>query len=353
MKKLPPQGDAMTHARNTTARSFLRDVQGNISLIAALSLPVLVLSVGGGIDMSHAYSVRQELTNVVELSCSQSGREISYQRGKPENASRPASDFRSTANRISARRLSASGLGGTIRNTISGDVLTVTGSAESANSFAVVLGAETTPVGVVRSCSVARPDPSTTPGTLLFMESFESNHPVGLNRWAIYQNWNGWDTEGTRGIEINGLPELSAGTIRFGNFFAELDSWANSTMSRRMRLAAGEYEIRYWYISRVRNPDPAYAGALGCGSGAALEPYRAWRNETNRIDLYVERSGNYTYAPANMVDSCVYTDQWVERRIRFRVASEAEYRISWKAAGQNESTGGLIDYIRICSRTCP
>lgn len=290
---------------------------------------------------------------MVELSCSQSAREISFERGRPENYELTAASFQGEADRISARRLSASGVPGEIRNSISGDVLTVTGSARSPNAFAAILGAESTPVGAVRECSVARPLPGSNPGALLFMESFEVNHPVTPNSWAIFQNWNGWDTEGTRGIEINGLPELSAGTIRFGNFFAELDSWANSTMARRMRFTPGDYEVRYWYISRIRNPDRAFAGVVACGSGAVLEPYRAWRNETNRIDLYIERSGDYTYAPRNMVDSCVYTDQWVERRIRFRVRQTGEYRISWKAAGQNESTGGLIDYIRICSRTCP
>jgi len=124
-------------------------------------------------------------------------------------------------------------------------------------------------------------------------------------------------------------------------------------MSRRMRFTPGDYEIRYWYISRVRNSDPAFAGAVGCGSGAALTPYRAWQNETNRIDVYVEKAGDYTYATRNIVDSCVYTDQWVERSIRFRVNQESEYRISWRAAGKSDSVGGLIDYIRICSRTCP
>lgn len=343
----------MTQESFKARRGFLANTRGNMSLIGALSLPVVVLSVGGGIDMSRAYSMRQDLANVVEMSCSQSAREITYKRGQSGNSTRNASYFLSDADRISARRLSASGVPGAIRNSISGDVLTVTGSANSPNSFAAILGAETTPVGVVRSCSAPRPDVTTSPGALLFMESFETNHPVAPNRWAIYQNWNGWDTDGTRGIEINGLPELSAGSIRFGNFFAELDSWANSTMSRRMRFTPGDYEIRYWYISRVRNPDPAFAGVVACGSGAALEPYRAWRNETNRIDVYVEKAGEYTFAARNMVDSCVYTDQWVERRIRFTVARESEYRISWKAAGQSESTGGLIDYIRICSRTCP
>lgn len=332
---------------------FWRSTAGNVSMLAALSLPVLVLAVGGGIDVTHAYAVRQNLANVVELSCSQSAIEITYQRGKTENADRQADSFTGVANRISARRLSASGIDGNIQNSISGDVLTVTGEANSANQFSSIFGADTTPVGMKRTCSVAKSAPGSTPGSVLFMESFEVNHPVAPNSWAIYRNWNGWDTVGSRGIEINGLPQLSAGSIRFGNFFAELDSWANSTMARLMRLPRGDYEVRYWYISRVRNPDPAFSGVVASGSGAVLEPYRAWRDETNRIDVYVEKSGNYTYAPANMVDSCVYTDQWVERIIKFTVTEESEYRISWRASGRNESTGGLIDYIRICSRTCP
>jgi len=171
--------------------SFLRDARGNMALIGAISLPVLVLAVGGGIDLSHAYWTRQELTNVVELSCSQSAREIAYDRAQAGNTERPAGSFVDEANRISSRRLSASGVPGQVRNSITGDVLTVTGSAESPNAFAAILGAETTPVGAVRSCSVARQPPGTTGGSLLFMESFEANHTVGLNRWAVFQNWNG------------------------------------------------------------------------------------------------------------------------------------------------------------------
>ncbi|WP_282007918.1 TadE/TadG family type IV pilus assembly protein [Brevundimonas aveniformis] len=349
---------AMAARAGKSCRRFLGDQRGNISLIAGLSLPVLVLAVGGGIDLSRAFGLRQELANVSELSCSQSSREITYLRSQPANARRSNSYFLSTANTVSARRLSASGTSGEIRNSISGSTLTVTGTGSSDNVFAAVMGANTTPVSVTRSCQIADPGAG-SPGTLLFMESFETGHSVASNNWGVLQNWNGWMTFNA-GIEINGLPELSAGTIRFGNFFAELDSHcfvsgcqSNSTMSRILRLTRGDYEIRYWYISRVRNPNPAFAGAIGCGAGAALEPYRAWQNETNRIDVYAEREGDYTFAASNIVDSCVYADQWVERRIPFRASRDANYRFSWRASGQQDTVGGLIDYIRICRGTCP
>lgn len=327
--------------------------------MTALSLPVLALAVGGGVDLTRAYAVRQHLANVVELSCSQSALEISYLRGLEDNKGKAASAFVSVADAVSARRLAASGDLGVIANSISGDTLTVSGRAESQNAFASILGAATLPVGASRQCDVGGGIPGNGRGSVLFMESFETEHKVASNSWGVLQNWNGWVTEGG-GVEINGIPSLSAGTIRFGNFFAELDSHcyvagcqSNSALSRIMRLTPGDYEVRYWYISRVRNADPTWAGVVGCGDAGQIQPYRAWNQETNRIDFYVEKEGAYTFSPANIMDSCVYTDHWVERRVKFRVASEANYRISWRAAGLQDTLGGLIDYIRICSGICP
>lgn len=290
---------------------------------------------------------------MTELSCAQASVEIIYLRQQSENYNKPPEAYYETAGKITRRRLMASGLTARIDSNISGEVLTLTGTANSANVFGSLLGAKTVPVGVTRKCSLARPaGGSGGPGSLLFMESFETDHNFRMNYWGVVQNWRGWDTLG-RGIEINGQPSLSAGTIRFGNFFAELDSYDNSTMSRTLQLQKGDYEIRYWYISRVRNPDPAWAGVVACGAGAVLEPYRAWKEETNRIDVYVEKSGNYTFAARDIVDSCVYTDQWVERVVKFTVTDPSEYRISWRASGKQDTVGGLIDYIRVCNRTCP
>ncbi len=309
--------------------------------------------------MSRAFAMRQELANVAEQSCSQASREITHLREQPENAGRNNRYFLGTANSISSRRLAASGSPGQIENAITRRQLTVTGTGESQNIFAAFIGPETTPVSVQRVCAIADPNTTTGPGTLLFMESFETGHSVAANNWSVLQNWNGWVTQNA-GVEINGLPTLSAGTIRFGNFFAELDSHcyvagcqSNSALSRILRLTPGDYEIRYWYISRVRNTNPTWSGVVACGAGAALEPYRAWNGETNRIDVYVEREGNYNFSAANIVDSCVYADEWIERRVSVRVTNAGNYRISWKASGRQDTVGGLIDYIRICRGTCP
>jgi hypothetical protein len=256
-------------------RALLRDDSGNIALLAGLSLPVLLLAVGGGIDLTRAYSTRQELANVVELSCSQSALEITHLREQPDNAERPSEDFVGVANSVSARRLSASGTPGQVHNSISDDLLTVQGTAESENIFATFVGAPSVPLSVQRRCTIDPPGSVGGQGSLLFMESFEANHTLRLNSWAAFPMWNGWVTT-DRGIEVNGLPQLSAGEIRFGNFFAELDSYGNTSMSRIMQLAAGEYEIRYWYISRRRNTtNAAWRGAVGCGSAADIEPYRS------------------------------------------------------------------------------
>lgn len=134
------------------------------------------------------------------------------------------------------------------------------------------------PVNVIRKCRYSQANQSPPAGKVLFVESFEQAHTVSLNGWTVLgqakngASWNNWSTQDA-GIEINGIPTLSGGTIRFGNFFAELDSHcyvtgcnSNSTMFRTLNLTPGEYELRYWYISRIKNSNSSWSNLVACGS---------------------------------------------------------------------------------------
>ncbi len=44
----------------------------------AISLPVLLLAVGGGIDLSRALAYRQQLSNAVDLACAEAALEINH-----------------------------------------------------------------------------------------------------------------------------------------------------------------------------------------------------------------------------------------------------------------------------------
>ncbi|MFE1600900.1 hypothetical protein [Methylobacterium sp. ID0610] len=54
-----------------------------------------------------------------------------------------------------------------------------------------------------------------------------------------------------------------------------------------------------------------------------------------------------------MADVCVQSNTWTERIINFQVLTTSDYRISWRAAGRQDTYGGLIDNIRVCRNTCP
>lgn len=343
-------------------RSFLKDLRGATALTFGLALPAIALAVGGGIDLSQAASRRQRIASAVELGCQHASQEISYQ--KRQTNADPKKDYTATVNQIINAKVNAvdkTGISNAgVTSSIAKDVITVTAAATSANAFGKVMGFETVSLRVERNCTVLA---AATAGKVLFTESFENNHNVASNSWTVLKNWNGWTTV-NGGIEINGIPELAANTIRFGNFFAELDSHCyvsnchtNSAMWREFTLTTGTYELSYWYISRVRNP--AYAGQTLCAyktdSQAVWDKLDAatWEGQTNRIEVFFEKNNSYTLSTTNRVDVCVHTDKWTERKISLNVTSSGTYRIYFRAAGREDTYGGLLDYIRFCSGKCP
>lgn len=360
-------------------RSFLRDTGGASALLFGLALPGLALAVGGGIDLSRAAARHQRIATAVELGCTQAAKEITYQSSL--KGADPAKDYRPVVTKIVNQKLVDEGLTGvTASNTIAGDVITLVARGSSANAFGGILGFETVSLTVTRTCKILPPEAAA--GKVLFSESFEDQHNVASNSWTVLKNWNGWSTRsGEGGIEINGIPQLSGNVIRFGNFFAELDSHCytsncktNSAMYREFKdLTPGNYELRYWYISRVRNP--AYGSEEICTGrypenstnprwdskisnwplnfGKTLDKYN-WEEQTNRIEVFFEKSTTSTTpASGTMVDVCVHSDHWSERIIPLNVTTKGNYRIYFRAAGREDTYGGLIDYIRFCSGKCP
>lgn len=347
-------------------RSFLKDVRGVSALMFGLAAPALALAVGGGIDLSQAAARRQRIASAVELGCQQAAKDIAKLA-----ESNPNQNFTSTANQVISSWVSGltqNGVSGVTASTsISNNVITVNATAASANAFGGILGFDTINLAVQRTCNITLA--SAQNGQLIFSESFENNHNVASNSWTVLNNWNGWTTlSGKGGIEINGIPELAANDMRFGNFFAELDSHCytsncrtNSAMYRDFKApVSGAYELRYWYISRVRNP--AYGNQVICATKTAASnwatavDWATWEQQTNRIEVFFDK--NTATIPAsnlsNMVDVCVHSSQWTERVVKFtNLVKGTTYRIYFRAAGREDTYGGLIDYIRFCSGACP
>jgi Flp pilus assembly protein TadG len=350
-------------------RLFAKDTRGVTALTFALALPGLSLAVGGGIDLSRAAAQRQQIANVVELGCQHAGLDIRFR--KQQTNANPNEDYTSVVNQIVTTKLTERGLTGvTVSSTIMAEVITIRAGGTSTNVFGAVLGYPSVSVGVERKCNVAAVAAAT--GRVLFAESFEHEHNVASNAWTVLKNWNGWNTV-NGGIEINGIPELAANTIRFGNFFAELDSHCyvsncqtNSAMWREFpNLEPGNYELSYWYIARERNP--AYAGKTLCAYKTDGQTEwnavngATWEGRTNRIEAFFQEKKSTGYAALTkdrndhpeLVDVCVHTDKWTERRIPLTVTRKATYRFYFQAAGRQDTYGGLLDFIRFCSGRCP
>jgi Flp pilus assembly protein TadG len=352
-------------------QSFLKDARGVTALMFGLATPAIALAVGGGVDFSRAAARHQRMASAIELACQQAVQEIRYQAG--QTGADPKKDYGPLVKDLAAKNLSADKLTEiTATVAIVGEVVTITAAGFSPNVFGGLVGYNQVSLRVSRDCTKL-PVP-TSANKVLFTESFESYHNVASNSWTVLNNWNGWTTQsGKGGIEINGIRELAANTIRFGNFFAELDSHCytsgcktNSNMWREFKdLVPGSYELSYWYISRVRNP--AYAGQALCAyktdTKAVWDKLKAatWESQTNRIEVFIQRkkSGGYDAVTidkndtADLVDVCVHTDQWTERKISLNVTTKGTYRIYFQAAGREDTYGGLIDYIRFCSGNCP
>jgi hypothetical protein len=363
-----------TDCRGRELASIAADTGGNIAMIFALSLPMLILVSGGGIDLTQAMSHRQKLASALEVACLQSAVEINYQIAQGAPAT---SDFGpGTVVALAEQRIKAAGIT-SVKSLSAGTKatqITIEAASESPAVFSQIGGLKSLPVKVKRECLFDQPEQKPPNGEVLFVESFEQAHTLARNAWTVLgQNgnmpsgavWNGWQT-GNAGIEINGMPQLSGGTIRFGNFFAELDSHcfvsgcnANSSMSRVKFLQPGTYQVSYFYTARIRNSDPSWKGIVACAakdSDPAVAPYRAWNQETNRIEVFVEKAEtaeSKPFAPENMLDVCVYADDWTQRVINFQVAQAGEYKITWRAAGRQDTLGGLVDYLLICRDACP
>lgn len=359
-------------------RSFLKDARGVSALMFGLAAPAIALAVGGGIDFSQAAARRQRIASEVEIGCQAASLEINFQ--SRQVGADPKKDYTSIASAKIRERvdgLSQSGVTDVnVTATLASNVITAVATASSANAFGGILGYNSVALRVERNCNYVVGTPGTPPttgtGKVLFVESFETGHNVASNSWTVLNNWNGWTTQsGLGGIEINGIPELAANTIRFGNFFAELDSHCytsncktNSNMWREFALDVGDYELSYWYISRVRNA--AYANQTLCAystdAKAVWDKLKAatWESQTNRIEVFFQKKSSSYSTPSkdvdkatDQVDVCVHTDKWTERRIPLKVTTKGTYRIFFQAAGREDTYGGLIDYIRFCSGSCP
>ncbi|MGD0719489.1 MAG: TadE/TadG family type IV pilus assembly protein [Roseiarcus sp.] len=388
-------------------RRFARSAGGNVAILFAFTLVTLSLGLGGGIDLARAYSARQKLVEVATLACQFASRpsiiqtdatDYSGQNGKSAYST-AVTNFISTS--LTAQNFPYTQLTASPFTFTQNGPANVSLTANVPTTFMQLARISQVPVSAAIHCYDSPASvPAVVASAYIIEESFETGPPNCHG--ACYITASG--VLGTPVTPSSAFPASPSYTGAFGaawyvtgycletdhkgetkttaadgNFSAELDcengsnSAGNSSISTKAYLEAGDYELRYFYGSRVPYPD--YDPAYICGTTASD---LSWANDTNseggypagalrtnQINVYLDQAtgaapplhttidGTQQLAGSNLIDMCVYGFNWMERSVKISVTTPAFYWLSFAADGANDSYGGDIDYIRFCQNTCP
>ncbi len=151
-----------------------------------------------------------------------------------------------------------------------------------------------------------------------------ANMPTSGGSWDIWSALPGWTTApGTPGIEIQTARTLGSIDPQDGNYYVELDSTANATMSQSLFLGVGRYLLSFWYSPRTGN-----AASNGIAFGI----------DGGTLGTVVDASVS---GPDPRQDTTQGT--WTEILSEFTVGTAGLYTLTFAATGTSDSLGGLID----------
>ena len=396
--------------RGWIIRRFTRDRRGVVAVMFAMSALLLAVAVGSGIDLQRAYMARQQLSAVATLTCQYSNRPIvarlAYGSGGSAAYVAKVNSFYGSA--MTAQNVFWTQTTSAPFSYTMGGAGNVTLAASIPATIMHVLAISSIPVSVSIRCftniaTVAQPVPDST-ATLLVNEGFENSaypssiawylptgnfEPYGATTYAVPvtntvpttvgyvgSNGNVWLVMGYC-LETDHVGKVAA-TVPQGIQSGELDcdngsdTAGNSSISTKIYLTAGSYELRWEYAGRVGNE--YYDTSYICGTTAAE---LSWANDTSymygstplgartdQINVYLDQTSSgmppthttidttQTLAGSNLIDECVYSSGWIERSVPINVSAAGYYWLSLAADGANDSVGGDIDNIRLCKGTC-
>ncbi|SEP35018.1 hypothetical protein SAMN04487843_11272 [Methylobacterium sp. ap11] len=412
---------------STRRHGFMGDRGGITTVLFGILLPILMVGIGGSIEISRAVEYKQRLISATDLSCRQAEVYVESLTG----LSMP-SGYGATVQSYADKNRSERGLTATAQitatPTVSSTVLTtpplsvrpgnihVVATGSVGLFFKKFLNKDSVDFSVTRDCNVQAAS-SSGPPTMMMSESFEGYASQLVGGWAVFGTMSqanctssicqgkSWGTTNA-GVEVDQLSAITTGDgVQYGKSFAELDSdcsnqvgtrttaqqnactrgnnTTNSSINMIFNLAVGTYEVRYVYTARKNVGAYQYPNdAIICSNpkdtdgltrdgdvakNAAGTSTVALDGQTRRIELWVEpKSSGYksddqaltattdpTYVKQYMTDVCIWSKTWIERSYKFSVTKQQDYRISWRAAGLDDSFGGLIDYLRFCQNSCP
>lgn len=324
---------------------FVRCQRGATALVVGTALPAVLLALSLAVEMAGIVDYRQKLLAAAELTCRQATLYLADQQSKRDRIS--AAELENVRIMASAN-LSMLGLPNEPWPSgiyFADDVPVIDLQGRHKTLMFDVAMLEDFAPRVVLSCDqVATSDvvSSGAANQVITSISAETGHSLKTSQRQVVTKLNEWTS--SVGFQIVGN-DASPIVTSNGNFFLRMDFGTNGLLQQSIDLPAGDYELAYFY--RSEGTIPAYSGQSICGRGADVD-WATAVGQTYRVDVWIGRTGRDPIA----LDTCVYSEQWVERRIPFR-AYGGSYDLSIKAAGIADNKSGLIDELRICRSSCP
>ncbi|OQW51259.1 MAG: hypothetical protein A4S15_11800 [Candidatus Raskinella chloraquaticus] len=349
--------------------------------MAALSMIILVGISGAALDFGMAQLARQKLYQAASLAC-----QYAKKTSLVADTESGGAAVRSFFNANLASQNVTTDLVNANFTAVSNGPARMSGSYAVPTTFLGLFNIASIQVSVDQQCYPVPPQLSA--GAEIFKETFETpplstetvyNNNPGSTFYS--RNFNGWRTVGDGapyffGLKINdGYKQPSPD----GSHVGELVGYYNLSISRKLSLAAGVYELRYQYTGNAYAAVAAYAGSTRFGNdvfnndpapicaNAAADV--AWAtSDTSRVGVYfsadeADFSANYlegairptspSWRPADLIDVCIYSKGWIERSVMITVTTTGDYWLTYAGQGSNTYLeGGQLDNIRLCYQYC-
>jgi hypothetical protein len=166
--------------------------------------------------------------------------------------------------------------------------------------------------------------PGNTPG--LVNGALFGNLPSGSPSSDVWTDLIGWKTVKGPGIEVQTDGSLPTIDAQDGEYYATLDSGANSAMYQTVGLHPGRYLLSFWYNTETGN---------------------------FRTDGVNYRVSGLVAGKVNGATPGVVVGTWTQITAEFVVKTAKNYRLTFAANGKGDGQGGLLDNVEIVAVPVP
>lgn len=325
----------------TVMAAVLRDREGNVLIITTLSIAVIALLLGFLIDAGTAWSYRSEAKRNMALSC---------ERGiKPTRTLIPDDQDRRERILAAFDELSKPGTQTVVARNAQVNWLNanLTASFSYLPPFRRLFGYGSIAYNLSANCQGIPPYPRD--GETVLSSAFTKPDGTDIKLfygqtsltpdgcWDVYSHTSiGWDNGTGTGIEIQdwsnpycrdwfawvGLPPAD-----FPNRYAmELDSWFNSSISKKLELHPGRYKISVWYNGR--NNDLEGSNEIS----VSLQKLMPSQEPEQRIITMAQGSGRV---------------KWDYYSYDITVNEYSLYDLKIAAGGRSDGRGGIISSFQV------